>query len=1068
MSPGTQASQGSKKRSNPSSQPRLSVFFKAPSSSSHIDLTLSDEEPPTKKPRTGIEPVSKVDQWRFNSSQPGPSSSMNTAEKSPTNTRREEFKRVLLSQNSVFDFRPPDEEESPERMEEDADPAQEDGNESADSDEAFKQLTDLFSNKSGKAKGKSKKVAGSSKSKKKAEEIGPSGQAYTPSEKQIIQLIQANPDTVLMIEVGYKFYFHEESAKIASKELGIVAYVRRNLLTASIPVHRRDVHLKKLLSQGHKVGIVEQTETAALKKISETRNTLFERKLTHLYTATTYVDELDSVDDLEKHVVSPLICLTETSKQSDGPGESVSISMIAISPSTGDVIWDEFDDSIMRTELETRLVHTRPAEVLLPDQGLSKMTEKVLEHFVQSTTKYCKIRTERFSDIMTYTDAFELVSDFYATNTKANEIEADSNAKPLAIVADFPQQVVVALAHAIKYLSAFSIADAFLGAKFFTKFTNKTHMLLNGNTLTNLELFRNDTDYQSKGSLMWILDHTRTKFGARLLKSWIARPLTDKRILQDRIDAVEEIISSPSEKLVALRQLMKKMPDLAKGLSRIQYGKCTPQELGVILSAFNKIAHTFDNYSGGTDSFNSNLLNEVMRTFPTIKSPIRELLNRISLNRAAEGKKESLWTNPDDCPALGELHILIQTVEVELEEELKSIRKLIKKPSLQWTSVPGTEYLIELKKSENRTVPDNWEIVSRSKYLTRYMTPRVKLKVEERARYKEALASEANKTYAAFLDDIAQNHYSIMRDTVNKLATVDCLLSFAHVALQEGYVRPEFTDDDTLEISEGRHPMVEALRTDPFVANSICMGGNVPRSAIITGPNMGGKSSAVRMVALIAIMAQIGSYVPAKSVKLGILDSILTRMGASDELARGRSTFMVEMTETCDILQAATDRSLVILDELGRGTSTADGMAIAGGVLQHLVQEVQCKTLFITHYPLVAIDLEKRFVGDIRNLHMGYTTETRIDGTRNVTFLYHLTPGIAAESFGIECARLAGVPEQILEHAFRRAKSCQVTFETHSIWNKINKCARLINQSLSRSDKTNESTQDLRSLVSSK
>ncbi|KAH7922832.1 hypothetical protein BV22DRAFT_1113691 [Leucogyrophana mollusca] len=1068
-----------RKDSSLASQPRISVFFAspskkraAPSTESHIDLTLSDEEPPAKKPKTVAAPG--ADQWRFTSSQSAPSESRNSREEASRNRRREEFKRVLLGDNNIF-LRTPDEEARSEEVEEDVhQEAQEDDEDSADSDQAFKQLTDLFSHKSSKGKGKSKAASSSklktthvSKAKNKVEDIGPSGQPYTPSEKQILQLIKENPGTVLMVEVGYKFYFHEDSAKIASKELGIIAYPRRNLLTASIPVHRRDVHLKKLLSQGHKVGVVEQTETAALKKVSDTRNTLFERKLAHLYTATTYVDELDSVDDLDKHAAPPLVCLTETSRHANDVGDRVSVGMISISPNTGDVVWDEFDDSLMRTELETRLVHTRPAELLLPDKGLSKTTEKVLKHFTEAALGERKIRTERFGGIMSYTDAFQFVSDFYADKTKLEGTDVNPT-KLLAVVTDFPQQVVIVLAHAIKYLSAFRIADAFLGARFFTKFTNKSHMLLNGNTLTNLEIFRNETDYGSKGSLMWILDRTATKFGARLLKSWIARPLTNRRILQDRVDAVEEIISSSSKELVALRQVMKKLPDLAKGLCRIQYGKCTPQELAVILPAFDRIACVFDDYEGDADNaFKSKLLNEILQALPKLKAPVRELLNTISLKNAAQGKKELLWTNTAQHPALEELHLFIRTVEVELEEELKSIRKILKKPSLQWTSVPGSEYLVEVKKSENRTVPDDWEIASRTKYLTRYLTPRVRKKVEERARYKEALTAEANNAFASFLDQVAQNHYSMMRDAVNKLAAADCLLSFAHVALQEGYVRPEFTEEDTLEIVQGRHPMVEALRSDPFVPNSVEIGGNAPRSTIITGPNMGGKSSAVRMIALIAIMAQVGSYVPAESVKLGILDSILTRMGASDELARGRSTFMVEMSETSDILQTATKRSLVILDELGRGTSTADGMSIADAVLQHLVQDVQCKTLFITHYPLVAVDLEKRFPEDVRNLHMGYTTETRVNGTRDVTFLYRLMPGIAVESFGVECARLAGIPEEILQNASRRSESCQTVFENRSKRNKARKCAQLIDQCLSGQAERSATTEELRLMIDS-
>lgn len=633
----------------------------------------------------------------------------------------------------------------------------------------------------------------------------------------------------------------------------------------------------------------------------------------------------------------------------------------------------------------------------------------------------------------------------------------------LGIIANFPQRVVIALAHAIEYLSAFSIADAFLGAKFFSKFANRTHMLLNSNTLTNLEIYHNQTDYTTRGSLMWILDHTTTKFGARLLKNWVGRPLTDKTILQQRVDAIEEIIACTSERLVALRQVMRKLPDLAKGLCRIQYGQCSPKELATLLPAFNKVANAFDGLvnepSGG---FTSKLLNEIVLALPKLKAPMRDLLSAVSLEEAAQGSKVSLWKDDEKYPALVELQLMIQTVESELSEELKRIRKILRIPSLQWTTVLGFEYLVEVKKADNREVPVGWELVSSTKYLRRYYTPEVKKLLQERARYQELLTAEANKAYKSFLGDIMQSYYPVLRDAVSKLAIADCLCSLAQVALQDGYVRPEFTEDDVLDIVDGRHPMVEALRPDPFVPNTICLGGDSPKSAIITGPNMGGKSSAVRMVALIAIMAQIGSYVPAKAARIGMCDGIITRMGASDELARGRSTFMVEMAETSEILSMATPKSLVILDELGRGTSTADGMAIADAVLHHLIQDVKCKTLFITHYPLVAIDMERRFPMDVQNVHMSYTTETRIDGRRDVTFLYRLTRGFAKESFGVECARLAGISEEVLAVASERSERCRLSVEAHNSLIRMRGCFHLIQQCLANPPDATQLLRELR------
>ncbi|KAG1756484.1 muts domain V-domain-containing protein [Suillus paluster] len=951
------------------------------SSDSPIDLTIDDSDvdrqPPIKKLKSKHSEFS-TSQWRFDNSSREDHASTASVQEHKTRSRVE-LERILLGTGRQSGHADGEENSSVD------DDSSQDGN---DSDPAFTELRAMFSLKTSKGRGKSRAKPMVRKT-KAAAEVGPSGETYTPYEVQVLSFIKDNPGTILMIEKGYKFYFHEESAKSLESLLIRIG-------TFSLPLFPSIG--KRLLSKGHKVGVIEQTETAALKKAGENKNALFERKLTQLYTAATYVDEVGSVDDLDKYSAPPLLCLVEIDKPDSTEGE-VSIGMIAISPSTGDVIWDEFHDTVMRVELETRLVHTRPAELLIPGEGLSKMTQKVLAHFANVSHDQ-RIRTEHFDSALSGSEAFDFITNFYTTKVTASAEELSPD-KILAIVAGLPQLVAISLAHSIKYLSSFNIADAFLGVKFFTRFTERSHMLLNGNTIANL-------------------------------------------ILNQRIDAVEEIKSSKSPQLVELCRVLKRLPDLAKGLCRIQYGKCTCQELASILSAFGSVAGAFPEHS---EEFDSKLLNDIFSSLPEIREPIEALLATINIKKANSGRKDDMWTDPEQFPALDEYKLLIETVKSELDEELKSIRRLLGRPSLTWTTIAGIEYLVEIKKSEDRTVPTNWVVVSATKFLRRYHTPEIKKFIDELSRYKEALNAEANKAFASFLSSIALDQYSVMRDVVNKLAMADCLLSLAHVAHQQGYVRPEFIEEDFLEIVEGRHPMIEALRTDPFVPNTLYIGGDYPRSSVITGPNMGGKSSAVRMVALIAIMAQIGSYVPAKAVRLGLLDGVLSRMGgmtnifwfvvvtnfdvheASDELARGRSTFMVEMAQTSDILQKATHKSLVILDELGRGTSTADGMAIADAVLHHLVERVKCKTLFITHYPLVATELERKFPEEVQNLHMSYTTETRVNGTRDVTFLYQLTPGVALESFGVECGRLAGLPDDILHIASERSELCRTVTE---------------------------------------
>ncbi|KAJ7109234.1 muts domain V-domain-containing protein [Mycena epipterygia] len=1007
--------------SGPSRQARISTFF-SPTHTNKRPATPSpgsDSEPPLKK--------QKSERWRFSLPSPEKGGIPNTdVEATSSNPRREAFRSKLLSESQVQKPRdhPP------------VDPV---SDSDTDRDRAFEELSELFSSKSGKGKGKNKGV----RKPKPVEEIGPSGEPFTPLEKQVIRLKKDNPSALLMIEVGYKYKFFGDDAKVAAKELGMVCFTDKNFLVASIPSHRRDIHLKKLLSQNYKVGIVEQVETAALKKAGDNRNSPFERKLVHLFTAATYVDDLDSTDELDRYTAPRLVCIIEgKSDKVTTNGVDVRIGFIAASPSNGDVVYDFFDDGPMRIELETRLVHLRPTELLLQRNGLSESTDKMLKHFTEVPTASTRIRTEYFDEPMPFSEAFEFVSLFYANSRH------DSNDDHLlAAITGFPKPVVVALACAIRYLSTFDIAATLMQTKFFTKFTTKSHMLLAGNTLANLEIFQNETDYTTKGSLMWILDKTVTSFGARMLKTWIGKPLVDKCALQLRIDAVEEIVASSSDKLVSLRQLLKKLPDLAKGLCRIQYKQCTPQELAVLLPAFYKIGNAFSDLETPADvGFKSTLLNNIIFSFPPLKIPMGNLLDAIDLKQTAAGKKDRMWRDPSKYPKLEDNILAIQSVEVELDQELAAIRKYFKLPSLKWSTVAGEEYLVEFKKSDKRPIPASYHpAISKTKTVERYRSPVVKKKLQERAQWQESLQIEAKKAFVNFLDEVSRS-YAIIRSAVNGLAMADCLNSLALVALQDSYVRPQFIDGNGLEIVDGRHPMVEALRSDPFVPNTVVF-SEESRSKIITGPNMGGKSSSVRMVGLIAIMAHIGSYVPAASLKLGMLDSVMTRMGAYDEIARGRSTFMVEMETTSEILNAATPNSLVILDELGRGTSTFDGMAIAYAVLNELVASTKCKTLFITHYPLVASELEAKFPGRVQNIHVGYHTDKRgLDGRRDVTFLYRLTNGIASESFGVECARLAGIPESILENATKKSSGMETIVTARAKRNTSLKALQLLKE----------------------
>ncbi|CAE6486102.1 unnamed protein product [Rhizoctonia solani] len=944
----------------------------------------------------------------------------------------------------------------------------EDGGEKSEeeAEEASSRLSQFASVKRSKTSGGSKSKASASKvtaaasekgkRSKKAEEIGPAGLKYTPLEKQILALKKQHDDAILLFEVGYKFRFFGEDARVASKELGIACFMDKNFLTASIPVHRRDVHVKKLISQGYKVGIIGQMETAALKKAGDNRSAPFDRQLTHLYTAATFIDEIGSADDdnvFAHGTAPPIACIIEELRGGMGADDLVHFSFVAVTPATGDIVYDTFDDTYMRSEIETRMAHVRPLELLLPESKLTRPTEKILAHIGSQGSR---IRVDRYKNQMSYTEAFELVSAFYrkhGDDSPEKASEGFKSGKLMGCVVDFPKNVVIALAHLMKHLESFQLSEVFLKTEFFMSFMNRSHMLVSGNSLHNLEIFRNQTDFTETGSLVWVLNKTKTKFGSRMLRSWIGRPLVDKKILQERVDAVEEIMETKELKIERLQLLLKGLPDLVKGLCRIQYKKATPSELATMLTAWQRIATAFDPIPTPQDAgFESDLLNDVAYSLPTLREPLAAIMSQIDIPQARDNNKAELWVDSEKYPEIDEAKFGILSVESELEDHLKEIRDTLKKPNIKYISVSGIDYLIEVRNNDTKKVPVSWQRINSTKVVTRFHTPEVKAKLHEREVFKETLVVEANKAFNHFLGEVAE-YYSVLRNVTMKLAVLDCLSALAIVAQQPGYVKPEFFDDDRLDVDGGRHPMVEALRVDPFVPISCALGGREPKTKIITGPNMGGKRQAtclrscVRTVALVAILAQIGSYVPCRSAKLGMLDGIATRMGASDEITRGRSTFMVEISETAEIIKTVTPRTLVILDELGRGTSTFDGMAIAHAVMQHLIENAKCKTLFITHYPMIALDLEQRYA-DVSCHHMSYVEQTLPSGESTISFTYKLSPGMARSSFGIECGRLAHMPEEVLQAAKRHATRMQEIMEARRVANRPRKMAGLIKNCL--------------------
>ncbi|XP_061527989.1 DNA mismatch repair protein Msh3 isoform X2 [Phycodurus eques] len=790
--------------------------------------------------------------------------------------------------------------------------------------------------------------------------------AYTPLEQQVIQLKKQHKDVLLAVECGYKYRFFGDDAEIAAKELNIFCHLDHNFMTCSIPTHRLFVHVRRLVSHGHKVGVVKQTETSAIKASGANKNTLFTRQLSALYTKSTLVGEdinpvcgPDDVkeggshDAVSQPTDSILLCVSENW---DRLKKQLTVGLVAVQPSTGEVQLDSFPDGQSRSELESRVLKINPVEILVPSD-LSAQTQKLLQSITNASS--------------------------------------------------------------------------------FQRLTGESQgMILSAATLRNLEILNNQTDGGVRGSLLWVLDHTRTSFGRRLMRKWVTRPLTDPRSILERQDAVQEILESDSLTLNSTTSLLVHLPDLERGICSIFNKKSSTQEFYLIISSLCRLALELQALLPAIRAqIRSGLIRGLLVDTPDLLAPAHDFLSVLNEKAAKCGNKTELFSDLSGFPVLLERREQIQKVLQEIQDHCKHVRIVLKAPALNYTTVSGQEFLIEVKNSQSSIVPIDWVKISSTKVVSRYHSPFLVERHKKLLQLREQLLLDCQREWTAFMDQFGE-HYHTMKRAISHLATMDCLFSLAEVAKHGDYCRPKVSDNERqIVIKDGRHPAIDLLMGEhsQYVPNNAQLQADGKITMIITGPNMGGKSSYIRQVALICVMAQIGSYVSSSEARLGILDGIYTRMGASDNIYKGRSTFMEELTEASEIISHATERSLVILDELGRGTSTHDGIAIAYATLEHFIRDVKSFTLFVTHYPPLC-ELERVYPQHVSNYHMSFllndpdvATDTQ-DGEVHpefITFLYQLSEGAAARSYGLNVARLADIPESILQTAALKARELE-------------------------------------------
>jgi DNA mismatch repair protein MutS len=790
---------------------------------------------------------------------------------------------------------------------------------------------------------------------------------HTPMMRQYHKIKMDNPDLLLFFRCGdfYEMFF--EDAITGSRELEITLTSRNNdrsgnpIPMCGIPYHAAETYLTKLLKKGLKVAICEQVEDPRQAK------GIVRREVTRILTPGTTIEKglLDSKEN------NYLGCLAEQ----DG-----TVAAAFLDVSTGDFFAVEFSGDKAWTKIEQELYQFQPREILLAEKSLDKL-EPVLKKLLGPLAVYTPV-----PDWVFHPDYSRrlLLQQFRVSNLDGFGIEEKKYLIPIS----------GALLHYVKHTQKTELSHI-NGLQLLDQ---STYLKMDESTVNNLELIKG-IDGNRRWTLFAMLDETCTGMGARLLRHWVLRPSMNTLEINTRLDAVEELTGSVIGSS-ALAKDLDKILDIERLLSRVTLETANPRDLLAMRDSFKVLP----------------VLEETLNRFSSaLLRPEMDLLKD-----ATRLLEESI---DDDAPiSINEGRIIRKGYHAELDElrhishSGKSFIAELEQKEREATGISSLKikynrvfgYFIEVTKTKLDSVPDHYMRKQTLVNAERYITPELK-EYEDKVLGAEEKISEIEKTLFLDIRSRVAEESTRIQSTARIIALLDVLHSFSHVSRNYHYCRPELDESRRLKIVNGRHPVLELQGDETFIANSLDIDTDGDHMVILTGPNMGGKSTYLRQNALIVIMAQIGCFVPAEEASIGIIDQIFTRVGASDNLARGRSTFMVEMTETARILNTATERSLILLDEVGRGTATFDGLSIAWSVAEYLINR-KPRTLFATHYQELT-RLEKLYDG-VRN----YCVTVKESGG-DIVFFHKVLSGIASKSYGIEVARLAGVPSPVILRA---------------------------------------------------
>ena len=798
--------------------------------------------------------------------------------------------------------------------------------------------------------------------------------ATTPMMKQYLTIKEQHPDCLLFFRLGDFYEMFNEDAKIGARELELTLTTRdrgkpeeERTPMCGVPYHSADSYIARLIAKGYKVAICEQMEDPALAK------GIVDRDIIRIVTPGTVIDA-SMLDESRNNYICAIYM------------DSAAAGLSFCDISTGECFATAFSGTCLTDHLINELGRFTPREAVLSDGAYS---DGELVSFLQNKLD---CRCENGGEARFRPDTAISMADkqFRKRVNTLDEHEQEALQAAGALLSYLYETQKTDLSH-------ISTLNFYTGGQF---------MELDLTARRNLELTETLRSKEKKGSLLWVLDKTKTAMGHRLIRTWLERPLLSPVQINRRLGAVGELVddSIGREEIILC---LKEVTDLERLIGRIVYGTAGGRDLVALAKGLEKLPDLQGLLAGYSSSLLTSLRQELDGLPDLCQTIFSALVDEPPFSVREGGLIRTGWNA--DVDHLRDLMTNGKDMVAAIEAREKE-RTGIKSLKVRFNKVFG--YYIEVSKSNYDLVPDDYIRKQTLVNCERYITQELKDLEHEILSAQDRVTALEYELFCQLRQQAADRVADVQRIAA-AVAQVDVLTSFAAVASANRYCRPEVDLSDKLEITEGRHPVVEQMLKDTlFVPNDTIMDGGDNLLAIITGPNMAGKSTYMRQVALITLMAQIGSFVPAKAAHIGVVDRVFTRIGASDDLSAGASTFMVEMNEVAELLKNATSKSLLILDEIGRGTSTYDGMAIARSVLEYCADKrrLGCKTLFATHYHELTV-LEGQLPG-VKNYNIA--AKKKKD---DIIFLRKIVPGGADQSYGIEVAQLAGVPSRVIDRA---------------------------------------------------